>query len=209
MMQSSEKQIETYLKERRKGKIYFTSDFRFIVPEGTIRMALSRLVKKKLLIRLAQGIFYYPKIDPKTRITLLPSIEDIAEALAKRDKARIVPTGAYAMNKLGLSTQVPMKIVFLTDNIPRKIRVGRTWITFKKAATKNFAYKSYVTMLVSFALSEKGKDNVTPQDIATVAPILLQEDKEKIKRDLALTPSWIRKIIENIINDEDGDKQMA
>ena len=205
-MQSFEKQIEVYLKDRRKGKIYFTSDFRHLVSEGAIRMALSRLVKNKTLIRLAQGVYYYPKIDTKTGITLLPSIEDIAEALAKRDQARIVPTGAYAINKLGLSTQVPMKIVFLTDNIPRKVKVGRTWITFKKAATKNFAYKSYVTMLVSFALSEKGKDNVTQQDIATIAPILLQEEKEKIKRDLMLSPAWIRKIIENIINNEDGNK---
>jgi hypothetical protein len=208
-MQSSEKQIEIYLKARKKGKIYFTSDFRNLVPEGAIRMALSRMVKNKTLIRLAQGIFYYPKIDRKTGIMLLPSIEDIAEALAKRDKARIVPTGAYAMNKLGLSTQVPMKIVFLTDNVPRKVKVGRTWITFQKAATKNFAYKSYVTMLISFALSEIGKNNVTPQDIATIAPPLLQENKEKVKKDLALTPAWIRKIIENIIDRENDNKQMA
>ena len=205
-MQSSERQIEMFLKERKKGKIFFTSDFRQLVPESAIRMALSRLVKNKTLIRLAQGIFYYPKIDRKTGITLLPSIEDIAEALAKRDKARIVPTGAYAMNKLGLSLQVPMKVVFLTDNVPRKVKVGRTWITFQKAATKNFAYKSYVTMLVSFALSEIGKDNVSRQDIVTIASTLLQEDKEKIKRDLSLTPAWIRKIIENIIDGEDGNK---
>ena len=206
MMQSSEKQIEMYLKDRMKGKIYFTSDFRQLVPESAIRMALSRLVKNKTLIRLAQGVFYYPKTDRKTGITLLPSIEDIAEALAKRDKARIVPTGAYAMNKLGLSTQVPMKIIFLTDNVPRKVKVGRTWITFQKAATKNFAYKSYVTMLVSFALSKIGKENVNQQDITTITPTLLQEDKEKIKKDLALTPAWIRKIIENIINQEYGNK---
>ena len=205
-MQSFEKQIEIYLESRRKGKIYFTSDFRNIVPESAIRMAMSRLVKSKTLIRLAQGIFYYPKIDRKTGITLLPSIEDIAETLAKRDKARIVPTGAYAMNKLGLSTQVPMKIVFLTDNVPRKVKIGRTWITFQKAATKNFAYKSYVTMLASFALSEIGKDNVTPQDVAMIASTLLQEDENKIRKDLALTPAWIRKIIENMI---DGNKQMA
>jgi len=205
-MQSSEKQIKIHLKNKQKGKIYFTSDFRNLVSESAIRMALSRLVKNKTLIRLAQGIFYYPKIDRKTGITFLPSIEDVAEALAKRDKARIVPTGAYAMNKLGLSTQVPMKIVFLTDNVPRKVKIGRTWITFKKAATKNFAYKSYVTMLVSFALSEIGKENVTTQDIATITPTLLQEDKEKVKRDLPLTPAWIRKIIENIIDSEDDDK---
>ena len=200
-MQSSEKQIELYLKGRRKGKIYFSSDFRNLVPESAIRMALSRLVKNKTLIRIAQGIYYYPKTDLKTGIILLPSVEDIADALAKRDKARIVPTGAYAMNKLGLSTQVPMKIVFLTDNVPRKVKVGRTWITFQKAATKNFAYKSYVTMLAAFALSEIGKNNVAQQDIAMIASTLLQEDKEKIKKDMSLMPAWIRKIIENMIDD--------
>ena len=205
-MQSSVKQIENHIKSRRRGKIYFTQDFRDFGTDGAIRITLMRMVESKTLIRLAQGIFYYPKIDQKTNITLLPSIEDIAQALAKRDRARIVPTGAYAMNKLGLSTQVPMKIVFLTDNVPRKVKVGRTGITFKKAASKNFAYKSYVTMLVSFALSEIGKDDVIPQDIAIIAQTLLKEDKEKIKKDLILTPAWIRKIIENII---DGDKQMA
>jgi hypothetical protein len=66
-MQSSEKQIETYLKSKKKGNIYFTSDFRNLVPEGAIRMALSRLVKSKTLIRLAQGIFYYPKLTEKQR----------------------------------------------------------------------------------------------------------------------------------------------
>jgi len=200
-MQSLEKQIEKYLKSRRRGKLYFTPDFHNIVPESATRMALSRLVRSKTLIRLAQGIYYYPKTDQKTGVTLLPSIEDIAEALAKRDRARIVPTGAYAMNKLGLSTQMPMKIVFLTDNIPRRIKVGRTWITFQKAATKNFAYKSYVTMLASFALSEIGKNNVAQQDIAMIASTLLQEDKEKIKKDMSLMPAWIRKIIENMIDD--------
>jgi hypothetical protein len=205
-MQSSVKQIEICVKSRRRGKIYFTQDFRDCGSYGATRIALMRMVESNILIRLAQGIYYYPKIDRQTGITLLPSIEDIAETLAKRDKARIVPTGAYAMNKLGLSTQVPMKIVFLTDNVPRKVKVGRTWITFQKAATKNFAYKSYVTMLVSFALSEIGKDKITSQDIAIISQTLLQEDKEKIKKDLPLTPAWIRKIIENII---DGDKQMA
>jgi hypothetical protein len=159
-----------------------------------------RLVNNKVLLRLARGIFYYPIVDKELDINLLPSIENVAEALAKRDKARIIPTGDYAKNKLGLSTQIPANVVFYTDTTPRKVKIGKSKITFKKASSKNFAYKSYVTMLAVFALSEIGKDLVTEEDIAIITPILLKEDKRKIERDLPLMPAWVRNIIKKIIN---------
>ena len=158
-----------------------------------------RLVNHKVLLRLARGIFYYPIVDRDLGINLLPSIESIAKALAQRDKARIIPTGDYAKNKLGLSTQVPVNVVFLTDTTPRKVKIGKSHITFKKASSKHFAYKSYVLMLASFALSAIGKNHVTDRDIAIISPFLLKEDKRKIEKDLPLLPAWERKIIKNII----------
>jgi hypothetical protein len=199
-MQSVEKETEKYISQKRRGRIYFTQDFHHFGSDGAIRIALMRLVNNNLLLRLARGIFYYPIVDKELGINLLPSIENVAEALAKRDKARIVPTGDYAKNKLGLSTQVPTNVVFLTDTTPRKINIGKSKITFKRAPAKNFAYKSYVTMLTAFALSEIGKDCVTDEDIAKITPILLQEDKSIIEKDLPLMPAWVRNIIKNIIN---------
>ncbi len=201
MTQSVEKEIENHVKKRRGGKIYFTSDFQNFGNDGAIRIALMRLVNNKILIRIAPGIFYYPLFDRELGVNLLPSLENIAEALAKRDKARIVPTGDYAKNKLGLSTQVPANIVFLTDGSPRKIKIGKRGITFKKASSKNFAYKSYIMMLISFAFSEIGKDNITAKDIDIITPVLLKEDKSKIEKDLPLLPIWIREITKNIINE--------
>jgi len=200
-MQSTVKQIENILLKKRRGKLYFTNDFQDFGTDGAVRIALARMVKKEILIRLARGVFYYPVIDKKNGITLLPSIEDIAEALAKRDKARIIPTGVYAMNKLGLSTQVPMNVVFLTDTTPRKVKIGRRWITFKRSPTKNFAYKSDLVMLVSLALSEIGKEKVTQNDMEIVTALLLKEDKSKMEKDLKLTPAWIRNIIKEKINE--------
>ncbi|GHU57214.1 hypothetical protein FACS189411_10150 [Bacteroidia bacterium] len=198
-MQSIENEIEWYIEKKKRGKIYFSKDFHEFGSDGAVRIALMRLTDNKILVRLAPGIFYYPMIDKELGVTLLPSIENIAEALAKRDKARIIPTGDYAKNKLGLSTQVPTNVVFLTDTSPRKVKIGKSSITFKKAASKNFAYKSYITMLISFALSEIGKECVTPQDIAIITPILLKEDKLKIEKDLPLMAAWERKIIKDII----------
>jgi hypothetical protein len=200
-MQSIEKEIENHIKKRRSGKIYFTQDFQEYGNDGAIRIALMRSIKNKLLIRIAPGIFYYPLFDKELGIYLLPSLENIAEALAKRDKARVVPTGDYAMNKLGLSTQVPANIIFLTDGSPRKIKIGKGGITFKKASPKNFAYKSYIMMLISFAFSEIGKNNITAKDIETITPILLKENRSKIEKDLSLLPIWIREIAKNIIRE--------
>jgi hypothetical protein len=206
-MQSIEKEIENRISKRNRGTIYFTSDFQDLGSDGAIRIALMRLINRKILLRLARGVFYYPIVDKELKINLLPSIENVAESLAKRDKARIIPTGDYAKNKLGLSTQVPTNVVYFTDTTPRKVKIGKSKITFKKASSKNFAYKSYITMLVAFALSEIGKDHVTEKDISIITPVLLKEDKSKIEKDLPLMPAWERNIIKTIING--SNKELA
>lgn len=84
--------------------------------------ALERLVAKGILIRLARGVYCYPKEDKVLGLGVVyPSYEEIAQSIAQRDKARIAPTGVYAMNILGFTTQVPMNLVFLTDGSPRSI----------------------------------------------------------------------------------------
>jgi len=206
-MQSIEKEIRIYISRRKRGRIYFANDFQNFGSDGAIRIALMRLVNNKFLLRLARGIFYYPIVDKELEINLLPSIENIAKALAQRDKARIIPTGDYAKNKLGLSTQVPTNVVFFTDTTPRKVKIGKSKITFKKVSSKNFAYKNYIAMLVAFALSEIEKEFVTDEDIAIIAPILLKEDKSEIEKDLPLMPAWERNIIKNIING--SNKELA
>jgi len=130
-VESIENTIDKYVSKKKRGRIYFAKDFQDFGSDGAVRIALMRLVNHKVLLRLARGIFYYPIVDRDLGINLLPSIESIAKALAQRDKARIIPTGDYAKNKLGLSTQVPVNVVFLTDTTPRKVKIGKSHITFK------------------------------------------------------------------------------
>ena len=105
-----------------------------------IRKALQRLSDKELLVWVAQGIYVIPE-ESKLIGKVRPSLQEIAKAIAKRDKARIVPTGIAALNQLGLSTQVPMNMVYLTDGTARKILVGKGKITFKKNHSKKFSCK--------------------------------------------------------------------
>lgn len=90
-----------------------------------IRQTPLRCAKSNKIIRVAKGIYCYPQIGEKLGLGILyPSYDQIANAIAERAHARIIPTGDYALNVLGLSTQVPMNFVYLTDGTPRKVDIS-------------------------------------------------------------------------------------
>jgi DNA-directed RNA polymerase subunit K/omega len=164
-----------------------------------IRLALGKLQKLGLLIRVAHGIYYYPKINRNKYIKskyLSPSIDEIAYGIAKRDKIRIVPTGAYALNALGLSTQVPANAVFITDGAPRRIAVGKGMgILFKHTSeARSLAYKSKLLMLIVSALREIGEGKIMPQQLEIIKEHFSHITKQEFETDLQLMPLWVRKI---------------
>jgi len=87
-------------------------------------MALIRLCRKGTIRRLARGLYDYPRINDNLGL-LSPSIDDVAQALKGRDATRMQPSGAYAANLLGLSNQVSMKVVFLTDGPSKHIQLDK------------------------------------------------------------------------------------
>ena len=199
MTQSTDNKTIEFIKYRAKGKIYFLDDFASIGSSESIRKSLSVLVKKGTLVRLTQGIYLYPKIDAEFGI-LYPSVDDVCKAIAKRDKARIEPTGVFALHSLGLSTQVPVNVVYLTDGIPRKIKYGNRFIKFKKTAPKNLSMKGKVSGLAIAALKQLGKNGITPEVQFQLAKVLKKESPENIKHDIQLAPEWISKLILSLIN---------
>lgn len=189
-----ENKIETVLKSLPKGRVLFVDDFLDYGNSESVKKALFRLKEKEILVRLAHGIYLYPKIDKDLGI-LFPSTEDIAEAIARRDKARIVPTGVQALNKLGLSPQVPMKVVYLTDGAARTIKVGRRTITFKNASPKNLMAKGEISSLVIQALKTIGQSNVNDEIITKIKTLLKKEQIENRMNDARLAPAWIKSIL--------------
>ena len=197
--QSIHNQIEEKIKSLKKGSILFIADFIEFGTAENVKKVLLRLEKKEILIRLAHGIYLYPKKD-KILGTLFPSTEEIAVAIAKRDKARIISTGVQALQQLGLSTQVPMNVVYLTDGAPRKIKVGKRTITFKKTTTKNLTIKDKKLNIVIQGLKELGKDNVDENAKQKIKKVLHQMSIENIKEDSVAAPTWIRNTILELIN---------
>ena len=194
-MQNISNQIKTEILNARKGKIFFLDDFTRFGNKNAIRQTLFRLCGDNILIRLSAGIFLYPKTD-KYIGTIYPSIEEIAKKIAKREKARLIPTGIYALNALGLSTQIPMRVVFLTDGTPRVINIeGKASIKFKKTIPKYLALRGKIMTLIIFAMKEIGQKQITDEHLLKVKNALKQEKREHIEHDIELAPEWIANIL--------------
>lgn len=193
-----EKAVLEKARRAKKGTLLFLENFKGLGSAAAIRKALQRLSDKALLVWVAQGIYVIPE-ESKLIGKIRPGLREIAEAIAKRDKARIVPTGTEALNKLGLSTQVPLNIVYLTDGTARKILVGKGKITFKKTTPKNLSTKGEISGLVIQALRTIGIDKVTNEETDRILFLLKKENKKHLLHDIELAPAWIAEIMSKAI----------
>jgi len=127
---------------------------------------------------------------------VFPPVGDIIKAIAKRDKAKILPTGNTAMNLLGLSTQVPMNSEYITSGSAREIKLGNRTIRLRRSVPKNFAYKGELMPVLVQALKAIGKEDLTDEHIGIIRKLLTEHPEEKTwQKDLQLAPAWIRKIV--------------
>src|SRR5260221_5581516 len=182
------------------GSILFAQDFFDEGSNAAVRQQLARLVRTGLLRRLSQGVYVLPK-NLSGHGYLLPSAEDVAYALARRDKARIIPTGEVALWKLGLSEQVPLNFVYLTDGPSRIVKVEESegkrsyTITFKRASSKNFALRGKVSGSVIQALKSLGESNLTDSILDKIQLLIMRENLDDLNHDVTLAPAWISKLI--------------
>ena len=182
------------------GKLFTINDFEYINNDNLVTRTLSRMQNEGIIIRVATGIYMNPK---KTQFGLLyPTIDQIAQKIAERDKAQIMPTGDTALNILGFSTQVPMNAVYITNGAKRKVKVGERNIIFKNAVQKNFQFKGKLLPLIIIALKELGENHVTEGIKNKIIKLVSDsnlEERETMMHDLYLSPVWIKELVLPII----------
>jgi hypothetical protein len=192
-------QIELKVKRSKPGQIILPSDFKDIGTSTAIRKTLSRLVEQKRLVRMGQGVYVVPIYD-KIFGEVLPSLEEIAITLAKKEHVKIMPSGQHALNKIGLSTQVPMKLVFLTNGTKKNITIGKSSIVFQPTTTKKLAMVGALSSLLFLGLEELDLKKLSDLEMQKIINLLKKEDPKKLKHDLKLTPARISDfVIKNFI----------
>ena len=190
-------QLATRINNLKEGQILFVSDLTDIYDsEKVASRALSVEEKKGSLIRLANGIYLRPKI---TRFgPLYPSVDEMVKAIAKRDKADVIPCGATALNVLGFSTQVPTSYTFLTTGSGRKLRLGNVTVELRRSVPRNFAFRTKLVSLLVQALKSLGFGNISDSDIHVIRSLFANEqNKRALISDISLMPAWMKSLIQS------------
>jgi len=196
-MKSSKNQINIKISKASFGEIFFSDDFTKYGSSDNIRKVLSRLEQEGVIERIAHGIYLKPKKDPVLGV-LYPTTEEIAKQIAQRDKARIAPTGILSLYLLGLTTQIPLKAVYLSDGSQREIKIGNRTIQFKKTVPRSFAIKDELLHLIVQAFKEIGQKNITEEFLEKIRPFVTKIDNQVINGQLKYAPVWIQKLINNL-----------
>ncbi len=207
-MESMQSVINDSLSITIGGKILFPADFRGKGSQAAIKMALSRAVRSGQVKRLAQGIYFVPVIDPVLG-ELMPSPEAVAEQLAEREKVRIRPAGAFALHKLGLTTQVPTRLVYLTDGHPRKLKIGKATVEFKATTPKKMALSGEISGLLILALEGLELDKIDPATEKRIIHLLQLEKPQLLDQDLQLAPGKIYDYLVRLLKKIPYDRMAA
>ncbi|MEX1042709.1 MAG: DUF6088 family protein [Pirellulaceae bacterium] len=198
---SIDSKIVAAIRRRGRGAIFVPVDFLDIGSREAVDVALHRLVHRGTIRRLARGIYEFPKEHPVLG-QLQPSAEDIARAMAGRDRTRLQPTGAYAANALGLSEQVPAKVVFLTDGPARTVKIGPTTIQLRRTTPKNMETAGRLSGLLIQALRELGQDHVTPARLSHLKRTIPADKRRELMKDIRFAPAWMHPIFRELAEEE-------
>lgn len=190
---SDKERIRREVTRGKYGLIFTPSSFPCLTANYATKL-LSAFEKEGLLVRIAKGVYLKAR---RTRFGVsYPPIEEIVSQIAKRDKAKIFPTGDTAANMLGFSEQVPMKTCFLTSGTTRDLNIGGRIVELKRAAPKNFAYNNEIIGVLVQALRCIRKENITDEIMAKIPAILADVERDRrFDADLKLAPAWIEKLI--------------
>lgn len=183
--------------ESQPHSIFFISDYADLGAAETIRKILHEATISGVLEKAGHGIYIKPKISKFGKVPV--PLEKIAREIAARDKCQILPTGSTAANLIGLSTQVPMNLSYITTGSTRAIKIGDRKISFRHASPKNFAAKGSVIPLLIQGIKEIGAENISGVEYEAIRLFIDKQQDPYLQEDLQLAPAWIQRIIKKLM----------
>lgn len=185
--------------ESQPHSIFFISDYADLGAAETIRKILHEATISGVLEKAGHGIYIKPKISRFGKVPV--PLEKIAREIAERDKCEILPTGSTAANLIGLSTQVPMNLSYITTGSTRTIKIGDRKISFRHASPRNFAAKGRVIPLLIQGIKEIGEEDISGAEYEAINQFIDRQQDPYLKEDLPLAPAWIQRIIKKLMQE--------
>lgn len=185
------------INESEPHSIFFITDYSDLGSAETIRKILHEATISGVLEKSGHGIYVKPKTSRFGNVPV--PLEKIAKEIAERDRCLILPTGSTAANLIGLSTQVPMNLSYITTGSTRTINIGERKISFRHASPKNFAAKGTVIPLLIQGMREIGKKDISSTEYDVIKRFIDNRQDPYIQEDLMFAPVWIQKIIKPLL----------
>lgn len=195
---SEQRAIAELISRAKPGEIFVPSDFAEVGSADSVRKALSRLMKTGELERPMRGLYRKPRHSTFLDKKVPASPDEIAEALARKFEWRIAPYGDTALNKLGVDSQVPSVIRYVSDGPYRTYQYGPYTIEFRHTANRDLSRLSPVAATVVQALKALGKDGVTEDKLDIISARLDDSQMEKLASETRNATSWVRAAVKDM-----------
>jgi len=189
---------------KRQGEAVPVRDFLDLGTRAAVAQALSRLVRQEKIRRVGRGLYELPRMGKLLNRPVVQSPDELVRAWARKNGLRVVPSGAYAANLLGLTTQVPAKITYYTNGRTRSLTLGPYSIKLLNRGPKTMDVTGRMAPLIFQALRHLGQEGVTPKAILHLRSKLSEKEKAELKRNLRYAAAWMKPIIEQIAREENG-----
>lgn len=190
------------IRKMPRGTIFFIDDFIELGSLGSVRLALMELKKDGLILRPARGIYCYPKIYSEYSGFIMPTAESIADALAAKERVRIIPYGDQAAYKLGLTGLQVSNLKYLTDGPSRVINLssGKKIFFNHTSEVKMFDFCNETMQMVSSAIRVLTEECIDGEKKRIIHKHLRSVPDNEFMKDITIPPAWVGEIILDIRN---------
>jgi len=193
------KQVRDRINVAEPGTVFIPSDFFDIAEAVKVNMCLSRLADSGDLNRLMHGVYAKPRYSSLLDANVPPRSDSIARAIARNYGWTIIPCGDTALNLLGLSTQVPATVMYVSDGPYKEYNADGITLQFKRTNSKNeIVAVSYKTALMIQALKALGKDNITDDALNKLSKVLDSSDKQKALSECQRITAWVQNCVKRV-----------
>ena len=185
-----------------RGWVFSTNDFIAIATRSNIRISLHRLTNAGTIRRINRGLYEYPRKNQYTNSLMSPNPEQVAQALARKFRWQINPSGQTALNFLGLSTQLPSQYIYLSDGPNRVFKWDGGKLILKHAKRKDIVKISSKSSLIVSAIKELGKDRIDNKILSILRAGLSENEKKALLKETKFITGWVYDILEKICGDK-------
>ncbi len=196
-MSSTSELIVIFTQTLPEGAAIYAKGLLHLGSRAAVDQALSRLAREGRLLRVARGIYARP-VEGRFGMRP-PSPGKVVETFAALKGETIASSGATAANALGLTPQVPVRLVYLTSGPSRSLRIGEQLIELQHAPSWQLALPERQAGAAIRALAWLGPKN-SGKAVRELRRRLPESERRAISTVSGRLPTWAAKRVSALVN---------